>query len=58
MNPDFLQTGRYPGLLYLIAVYLRLIIELADYRWDCATEGYNVSIIHSDDHYFLAKVFL
>ena len=57
-NPDFLQTGHYPGLLYLIVVYLWLFTELADYCCDCATEGYNVSIIHSYDHYFLAKVFL
>ena len=48
MNPDFLQTGHSdPSLLYLIVVYLWLFIELADYRCDCATEGYNVSIIHS-----------
>ena len=58
-NPAFLQTGCYPGLLYLIVVYLWLFIELADYCCDCATEGYNVSTIYSyDRHYFLAKAFL
>ena len=57
-NPDFLQTGRYPYLLYLIVVYLWLFIELADYCYNCATEGYNFSIIHSYDHYFFANVFL
>ena len=45
-------------MVHLIVVHLWLFIELADYCSDCATEGYNVSIIHSYDHYFLAKVLL
>ena len=53
--------GRVPNIvtfffLYLIFVYLWLFLELAE--CDCAMGGYNVSIIHSHDHYFFAKVFL
>ena len=38
-----------------LAVYRTRLLLLT---CDCATEGHNVSIIHSYDHYFLAKVFL
>ena len=37
---NFLQTGHYPGFLYLIVIYLWLFLELADYCCDCATDSY------------------